>query len=283
VAASATGGGTGLSTTTAIGSLVEDGSGGESSPAPATSDALAGGEAGSAGPGEGPLEAAAGGTGATGALPTALTGATDRATGLADAVDVADDGRAAYGALAEAEAYLGTHPKRWITLLGWALTRSLGGVVDREHAAAISRTWYDEWLLGRSLQRSAVEMGVEEEAATLASGLARVLLAEERALWVEGAPAARCVMEALLRDGDVQEFLRVNRARDVLWFDKERFEELARALLTASVVLIGADASLTPEETTKELAARQRVVEAMLAAEQQSGYRVEELLRLLAA
>jgi hypothetical protein len=48
-------------------------------------------------------------------------------------------------------------------------------------------------------------------------------------------------------------------------------------------VLIGADASLTPEEATTELAQRQRVVQAMLAAEQQSGYRVEELLRLLAA
>ena len=48
-------------------------------------------------------------------------------------------------------------------------------------------------------------------------------------------------------------------------------------------MLIGADASLTPEQATIELAARHRVVRAMLAAEQQSGYRVEELLRLLAA
>ena len=73
--------------------------------------------------------AAAEGTGPTGALPTALTGASDRATGLVDAADAAgvagaaEDAEAAYATLAQAEAYLGTHPKRWITLLGWALTR----------------------------------------------------------------------------------------------------------------------------------------------------------------
>jgi hypothetical protein len=164
------------------------------------------------------------GTGATGALPTALTGATDRVTGLAGAPRADATRRRRPGcseALAAAEAYLGTQPKRWITLLGWALTRSLGGVVDPEHAADVSRTWFDEWLLGRSLQRSAVEMGVEQEAAMLASGLARGAVAEERVAlgrWRSGG-AVRDGSAA--RDGDVQEFLRVNRYRDVLWFDKD--------------------------------------------------------------
>jgi len=195
----------------------------------------------------------------------------------------ANDEDAAGGALLAAESYLGTHPKRWITVLGWALTRTLGGLVDPEHAADVSRTWFDEWLLGRTIEVSALEMGVEQESATLASALARVLLAQERALWVDGTPEARRVLEGLLRDGDVQEFLRVNRYRDVLWFDKDRFEELVRALLTASVVLIGADTNLTAEAATRELAARARIVAALLSAQRQSGYRVEELLRLLAA
>jgi hypothetical protein len=91
------------------------------------------------------------------------------------------------------------------------------------------------------------------------------------------------VVEALLCDSDVLDFLHVNRYREVLWFGKERFEDLLGGLLVAAVTRIAADAALSAEEAARELAARQRIVAAIRKAECRSGYQVEQLLRLLAA
>ncbi len=41
------------------------------------------------------------------------------------------------------------------TLLGWTFVYALGGLVDEAYAAAVSRDWFDEWLLRRwSRERS---------------------------------------------------------------------------------------------------------------------------------
>jgi hypothetical protein len=87
------------------------------------------------------------------------------------------------------------------------------------------------------------------------------------------------VLENLLKDDEVQQLLRVNRYGDVLWFNKEAFEQLLWWLFVVAVVQT---TTLRPmAEAAPDLLAAYEVVQQLQQAEERSGYQLEELLRLL--
>ncbi|MGE3914046.1 MAG: alpha-amylase family glycosyl hydrolase, partial [Chloroflexota bacterium] len=144
------------------------------------------------------------------------------------------DGAAA-AALAAADLFR-TRPVAQAALLAWALTRPVGELADAQVAAEHSRALFDEWLLGGTVERSLQGLGLDDGAAMLGVGLVRVLLAHEHVLANAGERSPRQVMEQLLGDADVRDFLGVNRYRDVLWFTQERFDALVAGLLATAVV-----------------------------------------------
>lgn len=93
-------------------------------------------------------------------------------------------------------------------LLGWAFTRGLGSPARLE-----------EWRLGRVLEQTLAELGLEEAAARRAVGLTRLLLAQgELALKPGRLPQQ---MPGLLQDPAVQSFLGVNRFEGRVYFNRE--------------------------------------------------------------
>jgi hypothetical protein len=162
--------------------------------------------------------------------------------------------------------------------------------VDPAQAAEQSRALFDEWLLGATVERSLAGLGLDDGAAMVGAALVRVLLAHERALVEVGGRGPRGVLEALLSDGDVRDFLGVNRYRDVLWFSQERFDALVAGLLTTAI----ATSTIEPSPEAGPGAKAEPVAEPDLAdsyalarslreAEQESGYQLERLLSLLPA
>jgi hypothetical protein len=87
------------------------------------------------------------------------------------------------------------------------------------------------------------------------------------------------LLQALLRDDQVQQLMQVNRHQDILWFNKEAFEQLAWWLLV--VATIHATAHLPAAQQGQQILASFEVLQQLLRAEEQSGYQVEELLRLV--
>jgi glycosidase len=209
-------------------------------------------------------------------------------------------------------------PEARAALVVWALTRPLGELVDPDQPAEQSRALFDEWLLGSIVERSLVGLGLDDGAAMVGVALTRVLLAHERALVENSARGPRRVLESLLSDGDVRDFLGVNRYRDVLWFNQERFDALVAGLLATAVVTATAEPATTPatgdggktgagalpspreqpragaesggasEPSSRStsgngLAGAYALARSFQEAEQRSGYQLERLLRLLPA
>jgi hypothetical protein len=165
-----------------------------------------------------------------------------------------------------------------VALLAWALTRPLGMLDDPSQPAEQSRALFDEWLLGATLESSFGELGLDDGAAMVGIALTRVLLAHESALAAASTSGPRRLLESLLADGDVRDFLGVNRYRDVLWFNHERFEGLVGGLLTTALVGMNERSGAASDPSSVfDLAA------ALREAEKQSAYQVERLLRLLPA
>jgi glycosidase len=195
---------------------------------------------------------------------------------------------------------LGDDSATWGSLLGWWCVHSLGRVVAEEGQAQRSRSWIDEWLLGKVLAGALQDLALDESTAWRAVAVVKLLTSHQN-WWLlhsaaagpaastlhtrladvlERAPVlAHAVMEDLLKDDEVQQFLRVNRYGDVLWFNKEAFEQLLWWLLVVAAVKI--TASCPAAEVPAALLAAYEVVRQLDQAKERSGYQLEELLRLL--
>ncbi len=168
----------------------------------------------------------------------------------------------------------------WGTLLGWLCVHNLGKVAGEAEFAQMSRSWIDEWMLGRIIAGALQDLGLDQGAA--AYGVLRIKVLTSHQDWYRiGAleePGAYRTLESLLVDTDVQQLLQVNRYRGILWFNRESLEELLWwMMLTASVVIsAGSDygETLAAQQITK---AYQTVTNLQQAIEE-SGFQVELLL-----
>jgi hypothetical protein len=175
-------------------------------------------------------------------------------------------------------------PFLWGSLLGWWCVHSLGKIVGQAGFEGQSRSWVDEWLLGKVIAGALRDLGLDEPAAWQAVGLIKLLTGHQRWFAVD-APDTRSrayqVLKALLQDDEVQLFLQVNRYQGVLWFNKEAFGQLLWWLLLLAVVEIGADPLRPAAETAGDILACYEVVQHLHQAEGKSDYQVEKLLRVI--
>jgi glycosidase len=143
----------------------------------------------------------------------------------------------------------------WGTLLSWAFVHSLGRVLNEEDFEGQSRSWIDEWLLGKIIAGALRDLGLDEEKAWRAVGVVKLLTTHQR--WFEAkAPdkgRAYGVLESWLQDGEVQGFLQVNRYQDVLWFNQEAFDQLLWWMLAMAAVTLSADSHRPAAQVTEEI------------------------------
>ncbi|HET7091429.1 MAG TPA: alpha-amylase family glycosyl hydrolase, partial [Anaerolineae bacterium] len=119
------------------------------------------------------------------------------------------------------------HAAVWGTLLSWLFVHELGRVAMSEDAAQRSRSAIDEWLLGRIIASALQDAGLDEIAAWRAVTTVRILT-DHLDWFADLSPEAGFayrVVSDLLSDDEVRRFLQVNRHKDVLWFNKESFEQ----------------------------------------------------------
>lgn len=185
-----------------------------------------------------------------------------------------------HAAQTAAQATLKDDPALWGCLFGWAFVHDLGRIVSETHAAQQSRTWIDEWLLGRILSSGLQQIGLDEQAAARSVALIKVLTTHQRWFAVESTELVRSyqVVQALLRDSDVQIFLQVNRFREVLWFNKEAFHQLLGWMLLLVVIDLGDGPLLQDSSVMTEFLEHYRLLRDLQRAGEESEYQVEKLL-----
>jgi glycosidase len=175
---------------------------------------------------------------------------------------------------------LGNEKAAWATAFAWHFIHKLGLIADEKAYVDLSRSWIDEWLLGRVLARSIQDLGVDTALAEQAVGVVKLLTANQR--WFEfktPQPANRLAFTALsrlLRDAEVQQFIGVNRHQGVLWFNQEAYEQLCSWLMLPAMV--DSLVKLPDEQAAAQIEERLAVVKKLLAASEASEYRVEKLL-----
>jgi hypothetical protein len=175
--------------------------------------------------------------------------------------------------------------RAWSTLLSWLFTHSLGRVANGASSAHTSRSWQDEWLLGKIMASVLEDLGLDEGSAWWAVATVKVLTAHQR--WFETHCSVENrsyrVLKSWLGDNEVQSFLQVNRYQDVLWFNDEAFDQLLWWMSLVAIVGITSDADRSVAEAGGEVTACYHLVKQLQQAKDESGYRLERLLQIARA
>ncbi len=196
---------------------------------------------------------------------------------------------------AKALKYLSTKkeddPLVWGILLSWLFTHNLGAIADGaspDSSAEVSRSWIDEWLFGKIIAGALKDLGIDEVGAWRAVALVKILIMQgaptipttsiEKASSEVSSHAYR-MLESLLRDSEVQRYVGVNRYQDVLWFNKESFDNLLWWLFAISVIQTCADPTLTPNKVVQAVLSYYDTIEQIQKAEETSSFQVEKLLQ----
>jgi hypothetical protein len=188
--------------------------------------------------------------------------------------------RLAQSALKSTVTFYSGEKSNWYLLFCWILVRHLGAVVSEEQVAEQSRAGLDEWLLQKILVQNLYDLGISHEWIERGSQLIKILTTHQDWWQVEVAEKRKpaFILEQLLKDGEVRDFLKINRYRDILWYNRERFQELLQWLSILAVL----DTVLNvKKEPCKELASRRRVIQKIEGARKKSDYQVEKLMEEL--
>ena len=128
----------------------------------------------------------------------------------------------------------------WGALLGWLFIHKLGSIAALkygvENGTAISRSWLDEWLFGKWLVDALRELGVDVAGCEQALSTVKLLLNNHVAEDADANLPVTMIIRYVLSNPDLQAYIKLNRHQDVLWFNKEAFEDLLWWVMVVAVI-----------------------------------------------
>jgi len=175
--------------------------------------------------------------------------------------------------------HLDSDPRRIGTLVAWACVSSLGRMQDDLRWRERSRTWVEEWQFGNTIARVLETLGESDFDAEKSVAEVKFLILHQGWFERDGTPVTVSgMLENLLQDSAIQQFLQFNRFQDVLWYNKEAFEELLAWLLCIAAVEI--TASFPKAKAAAKIGQAFGIVQRLEKAMKKSGFQVEKLREL---
>jgi hypothetical protein len=161
----------------------------------------------------------------------------------------------------------------WSVILGWIFTGELGRMITQAEYEEISRSWIDEWMLNKIIISTMSEL--------LTTHHKWWDLLEDKQDKLRKNPNY-AILISILSDSDSLAFLGVNRYQDILWFNKEAFEDLMWWLMIVAVVEITGPQinSNQAEAAQKLILSGYKAITTLLRNARASGYQLERLLDL---
>ncbi len=165
----------------------------------------------------------------------------------------------------------------------WTFIHPLGKLMAETDYASQSRSWIDGLFLGKLITEFCRAIGLDEDQSNYVLNLVEVL-ALYQDWWeqlVRQEVSIYNLVRNLLQRADIRHFIRVNRYREVLWFNRERLEELLQWLRFIGILKTLQDQSLSTADRHSRLKVISNVLAQIQSAKQKSNYQVDKLLSAL--
>ena len=172
-------------------------------------------------------------------------------------------------------------PKAWHVLYGWVFANHLADMAGLEEKKALCLSRFDEWQFGKLLANAYQQLGEEEASAW--SLVARVRLLIILSGWFNSieVQSPLLILKTWLVEEDIRRFLDVNRYKDVLWFNKEAFEEFSWWLLALAAVQTASEPQIDANRFVEKLVQTNQFIQTLLDAKEKSGYQIAGLIKAL--
>lgn len=171
-----------------------------------------------------------------------------------------------------------SNESNWIQIFAYDFCSPLGRLSSNDNYQFQSQTWFGEWQFSKLLRNLGQEYGLSEIQNQNLAHLTHLLIG--LSTWYQEYKKTTHTfwLRTLLSNPDVQAFLKFNRYREQLWFNKEQFEVLVWWLFTITVIQLGSDKTTSAAIFTEETIRLYRIVLKLLEAMENSNYLVETLI-----
>ena len=167
--------------------------------------------------------------------------------------------------------YLKEDNTRLYVLFGWLSMHVPGKVLGNGEGFSFYR------IFAQTLRES----GCDEKILQVIINIVKIIMRHQS--WFTTNNTIKSFIESLLQDREVKDFLQINRYKNILWFSKERFEQLMQWLKLIACIKIISDLSKSKTDISEAISSCHDTIEKAIVASRQSGYQVEKLIKITGA
>jgi len=165
-----------------------------------------------------------------------------------------------------------------VCLVQWLFVHSLGRSISQTDYSAISRSWIDEWSLGRIMADNYISLDMDEENARKGVKWIQVMTTHQD--WSFKKPV-KTVFEELLADPEVTQVTGLNRYQGILWYHHESMIHLIEFLTLSKKIKLLSRFEKDERQYATEEKQLNLFIKKVLKAVKISQYQVDRFLTLL--
>jgi hypothetical protein len=163
-------------------------------------------------------------------------------------------------------------------LMIWIILRRLETIFISGESLDTRKKWIDEWLLTPVITQGFMELGRDRYEAYLDTRLVRGMIVYQNLLASGSVAGLEKGLGELLNDPGLADYLSLNSHQGILWFSKERMEELIYWLFTAELFSGWQEHGFEGDDKAREILRYHKNLSLILDAASESGYKVREAL-----
>ncbi len=172
------------------------------------------------------------------------------------------------------------NPNRWSVWYVWAFLSNLELLSPSPDENLRVISWMDEWQLNKVMTDAFRSFGTEEINVSRYLAIVRLLIQEHHWYTRLGSSSLVSILETWLSSAEIRNFLNINRHQDILWFNKEAFEEFVWWMMALVVFERVKEPQATAAATIERILGAYEIVQKLIKAEKSSDYQVNKLLGL---
>ena len=173
---------------------------------------------------------------------------------------------------------LNKNPQRWTVWYVWAFLSNLEVMSPNPPEDLRVISWMDEWQVSKILADGMRSFGIEEAIVSRHLAVIRLLVQEQHWYSRLGNSSLVTILESWLSSTEIRNFININRHQDILWFNKEAFEEFVWWMMTLAVLERVEHPGLSAAMKIERIMGAYDIVQKLIKAEKSSDYQINKLL-----
>ena len=163
------------------------------------------------------------------------------------------------------------------TLITWVFLSEIGKLAQSEATEEQAISWMDEWHLGKAFEDCLNHSSITAESSQSAFLALKIAIRHQDWLANIGDKSAKMLLKEWFSDIHIQQFLKVNRYNDILWYNRESFGDLLT--LMQAIALIQAQVEgISNSLLAESLLATNEILKQIKVQDKKSNYQVMKLI-----